>query len=199
MKGDFYLTDNSGFSDSKLTQAIQCPLLEGQIEQWIRCCTARFLPVARRIAGEDNLARDALQESWIIVLQKLYQYRGGPPACSWVRTIISHEAIHGSTKRWRDVPLDSAEQPDNRLPDAGLHAIELRRVLLTAINHLPAMFREVVILRDIEERPNAEVAERLHISKRNATVRLHRAHRLLRRRLEAHLASPSARLRSSRN
>ena len=193
------MTDDSRFSDSKLEQAMQCPLLEGNVEQWIRCCTARFLPVARRIAGEDSLARDALQESWIIVLQKLYQYRGGPPACSWVRAIVRHETIHRSAKRWRDVPLNSTEQSDNRLPDAGLHAADLRRVLLAAINHLPATFREVVILRDIEERPNAEVAERLHISKRNAAVRLHRAHRLLRRRLEAHRASPSARLRSSRN
>ena len=47
-------------------------------------------------------------------------------------------------------------------------------------------FREVVRLRDIEERSNAEVAERLHISKWIAAVRLHRAHRLLRARLMAH-------------
>lgn len=193
------MTDDGGIPDSKLKQAIQCPLLEGEVEQWIRCCTARFVPVARRIAGEDNLAREALQESWIIVLQKLYQYRGGSPACSWVRSIIRHEVIHGSAKRRREVPLNSAERPDNRLPDAELHATELRRVLLAAINRLPATFREVVILRDVEERPNAEVAERLRISKRNAAVRLHRAHRLLRRQLEAHRASPSARLRSSRN
>ena len=49
-----------------------------------------------------------------------------------------------------------------------------------------AAFREVVRIRDIEERSNAEVAERLHISKQNAAVRLHRAHRLLRARLMAH-------------
>ncbi len=47
------------------------------------------------------------------------------------------------------------------------------------------MFQEVVRLRDIEDRPNAEVARRLHISKRNVATRLHRAHRLLRRRLQA--------------
>ena len=41
-------------------------------------------------------------------------------------------------------------------------------------------------LRDIEDRPNAEVALRLHISKRNVPQRLHRAHRRLRRPLQAH-------------
>ncbi|MCY4505353.1 MAG: hypothetical protein OXG35_00110 [Acidobacteria bacterium] len=47
----------------------------------MRCCTARFLPLARRVAGDADLAHDALHEAWIIVLQRLHQYRGGPPAC----------------------------------------------------------------------------------------------------------------------
>ncbi|MCY4510548.1 MAG: sigma-70 region 4 domain-containing protein [Acidobacteria bacterium] len=57
---------------------------------------------------------------------------------------------------------------------------------MSAIDELPPTFREVVKLRDITDRPNAEVAVRLHISKRNVAQRLHRAHRLLRRRLRAH-------------
>ena len=60
---------------------------------------------------------------------------------------------------------------------------ELRRLLIKAIDELPPAFREVVKLRDIEERSNSDIAERLHIAKRNVSVRLHRAHRLLRARL----------------
>ena len=56
-------------------------------------------------------------------------------------------------------------------------------MLPEAIDELPPTFREVVRLRDVEERSTAEVAERLHISKRNAAVRLHRAHRFVRARL----------------
>ena len=54
-----------------LEEAVRCPLLDRDPEAWLRCCTARFLPVARRVAGNDATARDALQESWIIVLEKL--------------------------------------------------------------------------------------------------------------------------------
>ena len=61
-----------------------------------------------------------------------------------------------------------------------------RWCLASAIDQLAPTFREVVKLRNIEHRPNAEVAVRLHISKRNVAKRLHRAHRLLRRRLQAH-------------
>lgn len=166
-----------------LEKALECPLLEGNLEQWIRCCTSRFLPLARRVAGDDAHAHDALHESWIIVLQKLRQYRGGPPACGWVRAIVRHEALHGAQARAKESPLGEEAVDGWESPDAEVYRAELRRLLLEAIDHLPPTFREVVKLRDIQERSNSEVAERLHISKQNVAVRLHRAHRLLRVRL----------------
>ena len=74
---------------------------------------------------------------------------------------------------------DEAETPEDRMVTVD--------VLANDADHLPITFREVVKLRDIEERSNAEVSEQLHISKRNVAVRLHRAHRLLRARLLQHL------------
>ena len=151
-----------------------------------RCCTSRFLPLARRIAGDDAHAHDALHESWVIVLQKLRQYRGGPPACGWVRAIVRHEALHGATARAKEAPLDEEAIARWESPEAKVYRAELRRLVLEAIDELPPMFREVVKLRDIEEYSNAEVSQQLHISRRNVAVRLHRAHRLLRHRLLAH-------------
>ena len=167
-----------------------CPLLEDDLESWIRCCTRRFLPLARRVAGDDPHAHDALQQSWVNVLEKLHQYRGEPPACGWVAAIVRHEALRGAARRSREVQLDLTDA--DRLaagelpPETLVYAIELRRLLLAAIDELPPAYQEVVHLRDIEDRSNAEVARRLHISKRNVAARLHRAHRLLRRRLQAH-------------
>lgn len=45
------------------------PLLEGNLEGWIICCSRRFFPLARRIAGDDSLAEDVLQTSWIKILE----------------------------------------------------------------------------------------------------------------------------------
>ena len=47
----------------------ECPLLEGDQEKWIACCSERFFPLAKRIAGDDSLAEDALQDSWIKIMQ----------------------------------------------------------------------------------------------------------------------------------
>ena len=172
-----------------IEEAAQCPLLDRDPEAWLRCCTARFLPVARRIAGDDATAQDALQDSWIIVLEKLYQYRGGPPACGWVGAIVRHEAGHGAANKNRAVPLLlDGRDPHTPSPEQALHRHQLVRLLLEAIDYLPPTYREVVRLRDLDERPAADVARELHISRSNVAVRLHRAHKLLRRRLVRLLA-----------
>ena len=60
-------------------QVTECPLLEGNMEQWIVCCSQRFFPLARRIAGENSLAEDALQTSWLKILQSINSaYFDGP-------------------------------------------------------------------------------------------------------------------------
>lgn len=180
-----------------LQEAIACPLLEGQHEEWIRCCTARFLPVARRVAGDDETAHDALQESWIAVLHAVSQYRGKPPACAWVRTIVRHEAAHQAQRQSRymlvDPESDVRETPVAAPggPDTGSEAAEqerqMVRILLELIDRLPPAYREVVRMRDIEERSPEAVAACLHISRSNVASRLNRAHALLRTRLLARL------------
>ncbi len=167
-----------------LEEAVRCPLLDEDPEAWLRCCTARFLPVARRVSGDDATARDALQASWIIVLEKLYQYRGGTPACGWVGTIVRHEARHGAERSSREVPLLTDRRRSSAAsPQEALYRRQLIRTLLEAIDHLPPTYREVLRLRDIQNRSVADVASDLHISRSNVAVRLHRAHGLLRRRL----------------
>ena len=99
---------------------------------------------------------------------------------------MRNETLRNAKLRAREGPLNKAARATWGLPEAGVYAAELRQLLLAAIDDLPPTFREVVHLRDVEERSNDEVAERLHISKRNASVRLHRAHWLLRARLRAH-------------
>ena len=191
-----------------IEEAVRCPLLDHDPEAWPRCCTARFLPMARRsapvvigvtepkarIACDDATAQDALQDSWILVLEKLYQYRGEPPACGWVGTIVRHEAGHRAARQNR-AALPAYAGPKAAAPtlDEAVHRRHLLRILLEAIDHLPPTYREVVRLsRDFDERPISDVARELHISRSNVAVRLHRAHNLLRRRLVRLLQAPTS-------
>jgi len=65
---------------------------------------------------------------------------------------------------------------------------ELRMVLSTAIDELPADYRAVVLLRDVEGLSQQETAEALGLTVVNVKTRLHRARLFLRKRLDARLA-----------
>lgn len=162
------------------------------------------MPVARRVARNDDAARDALQQSWLIVMQKIQQYRGGPPACAWVARIVRHEAARAAVKRRRrrEVPLDdgsgealpvlralSAVDPS---PEAEAAEHEMTSLLLAVVDELPPKYREVVLFRDLQEQPTEDVARRLHISRHHVAVRLNRAHGLLRQALARRLAAARA-------
>lgn len=194
----------------KTRKPVRCPLLDGDFEQWVPCCTRQFLPLVRLVAGDDDMVKDALQQSWAIVLDKLHQYQGGYPACGWVRAIVHNEALRRATTRSRDVrvPLDVVENEavaaSRRLrpasavrdsPEAAAYIRELKCLLRELIDDLPPTFREVVRLRDLDDRSPQEVAQQLHISTRNVAVRLHRGHKLMLRaflrRMKATAAVPA--------
>ena len=74
-------------------EVTDCALLEGKMEEWIVCCSQRFFPLAARIARDDSLAEDALQMSWIKILQSINNaYFDGPKACPWVGKIVTNTA-----------------------------------------------------------------------------------------------------------
>lgn len=175
-----------------------CPLLKDEAEGdvWVKCCLRRFYPLAMRIAGSDDLAMDALQESWIKILRavRAHAYRGYPPACAWVSTIIANTAKDTARKhsRWRDqgLPLaegddlqtDPALSPENLAGDA-----QLLQMFREMIMQLPKMYREVLELRYGREFSTTETAEILDISRTNVTTRLDRATSMLRKQIDTRL------------
>ena len=81
--------------------------------------------------------------------------------------------------------------PSHPTPDAGTSAAGLRRLLEDVINALPDSYRQVFVLRDVEEMSTQEVAECLGISENNVKMRLRRAHAQLRRELFARVGAES--------
>ena len=129
--------------------AASCPLLEGDLENWIKCCSRRFFPLARRIAGDDGLAEDALQDSWIRILQAARACRGGPKACPWVHTIVTNAArdLRRQDRRGEEVRLSEEEEDPGQSPEALVQEKELLRLLREMVVLLPTTYRQVVDLR----------------------------------------------------
>ena len=178
----------------KLKQAVRdCPLLEGNLEGWIICCSRRFFPLARRIVGEDSLAEDVLQTSWIKILQSInHACFEGPKACPWVHRIVANTAENVRRQREQRGEVASREEVDlHPGPEALAQERELLALLAEMIQMLPGTYRQILDLRLYQGLSNRQTAERLHISRSSGATRLSRAVRLLQGRLDARLRASS--------
>ena len=131
-------------------EVTNCALLEGDLEVWIVCCSQRFFPLARRIARDNSLAEDALQASWIKILQSInHAYFNGPKACPWVSRIVANTAKDTIRRRsrHREVPFNSRMRPNTRSPEDLAQERQLLALLREMVSLLPDTYRQVVELR----------------------------------------------------
>jgi RNA polymerase sigma-70 factor, ECF subfamily len=163
----------------------------------------RLFRIARGILGDDAEAEDALQEAYVSAYFKLGQFRGPDGFSSWLGQIVVNRALMQRRKRLRVVtsPLEVLDEPANReaaaidmksahgSPEAGLHELQLRRLLEQAVDDLPRVFRTAFVLREIEQMSVADTARCLGIEEATVKSRVHRARRLLQRDLTSELAA----------
>ena len=184
----FPILDSAGLEKA----ARSCPLLKGgtteYTKEWIACCSRRFFRAARSIVGDDALAEDVLQESWIKIMQKIKSYASGPVACPWVHAVVSNTAkdVLRARRQKREDPMLDVVDPtqDLETPEEQQQMLRLLREMIAV---LPETYRQVAQLRIYGELSVEETAESLGISQSNVSVRLHRAADMLKKRLDARL------------
>lgn len=153
----------------------------------------RLLRFASRLCRDREDAKDVLQESLFAAVRSLPAYRGDASVSTWLYTIARSFCIK---KRRRSVFAPKAEvslesEPGvalavadpGRDPQAELENERLAEALDAAIGDLDPDKREVLVLRDVEGLPAAEVAEVLGLSVEAVKSRLHRARLAVRERL----------------
>lgn len=163
----------------------------------------RAYRLAARITGNQQDAEEAVQDAFWSVVRKIDTFRGDSAFGSWVYRIVSNAAYNKVRRRPRafvDIALDEVLPPSNearheglisdwssRIDDAAVQT-ELRSVLSSAVSELPAHYRAVMVLHDVEGLSMAEVADALGISVPTAKSRSHRARLSLRKRLSMFMA-----------
>lgn len=148
-------------------------------------------------------AEDAAQETVIKAYLNLHLYRGDSQFRTWVLAIARNEGLGRLRKQTsrREDSLD-AETDDQtgdytpailtswrEIPSEALERKEMAALLRKAIDGLPEIYRNVVLLRDIGEMDVRETAASLGITEGAVKVRLHRARALLQRELAPQLKS----------
>jgi len=142
--------------------------------------------LAHRLTGDDDDARDVVQETYLRAFRGLRRFRGDAQFSTWLYRITANCAsTHlGRRARHRHEELhDDLSLPDVRPghdPVGRAEVGQLRDRLQQALRDLPPRLRAVVVLRDIYDLPHEAIAAELGISESAAKVRLHRARRRLR-------------------
>lgn len=146
--------------------------------------------LARRITGNEEDARDVVQEAYFRAWRGIEKFRGEAQFSTWMYRITANAATTHVQRRRRhraDSLDDVAEPSDTRIesqPAAMAESgAELDR-LAHALDELPPRLRAVVVLKDVYDLPHEAIADELGITVTAAKVRLHRARRKLRDVLE---------------
>ena len=144
-----------------------------------------FQAFARRRLGDEHLAADAVQESLLRALKSERDFLDQENAITWFYRILRNVLTDLHRRRGaQSKALERlANEPATSNDDGELHdaACGCFRDLLPTLH---PEYARVLQLSDLNGEPAEDVAEQLGISKNNLKVRLHRARRQLRERLE---------------
>jgi RNA polymerase sigma-70 factor (ECF subfamily) len=141
----------------------------------------RIYRLAYRMAGEDELARDYTQETFVRAWQRLDQFRGQAAFSTWLHAIAVSVVLNGLRKvdrhRKRERSLEDAAEVGRA--EEGLD-VGARERLAGAVDELADMYRTVLLMHDVEGYGHGEIAQILGIAEGTSKARLFRAREKLR-------------------
>jgi len=158
-------------------------------EALVRATYADSYTLAYRLTGDEEDARDVVQESYLRAFRGLKRFRGDAQFTTWLYRItancasthLGRRAKHRHDELADDAPL--ADTNPDVDPAARTDARATRDRLNSALRGLPPRLRAVVVLRDVYDLPHEAIAAELGISESAAKVRLHRVRKKLRENL----------------
>ena len=180
---------------------------DGAFETLVREQSPRMLAVARRFMRNEDDALDAVQDAFLSVHKSMGRFDGKAKLSTWLHRIVVNACLMKlRTKRRKpetsieellpgyldDGHLNPRPQPWQQTADEFLQAKEARQFVRRSIDQLPDDYRNVLLLRDIEELDTAETARLLEVTDSAVKTRLHRARQALRNLLDPHFREGAA-------
>jgi RNA polymerase sigma-70 factor (ECF subfamily) len=172
---------------------------ESACEALVRQHSGRMLVVARRLLRTEEDSADAVQDAFLSAFRSLEGFEGNSALGTWLHRIVVNVCFMRlrARSRSREVRIDDLlptfdqeghhSHPVRAWEDEALTRLtraESRAHVRACIDRLPDSFREVVVLRDIEELDTEQTAQYLGINPGAVKTRLHRARQALRTLLE---------------
>jgi RNA polymerase sigma factor (sigma-70 family) len=139
-------------------------------------------PDARRYARHQchrgSAIEDVVQEALIIIYRRVGTIRDAAALAGWMFRVIARLCMLPVLAVMRGT--EELSQHEDAAYFAQIPQDELRIDLVRALESLPLAYREVILLRDMEQLTITEIAERLQLSREAAKSRIHRARAMVR-------------------
>jgi RNA polymerase sigma factor (sigma-70 family) len=133
---------------------------------------------ARRQCRTSSDVDDAVQEALWLLYRRIGMLRAAGALSSWLFTVVTHACLRmGRSVFYKTVDIEDYGN-DARL--SSVPTADLRVDVAAAIGSLPPHYREIVILRDLQEMTIDEIGAELSLSREAVKGRLNRARMLLR-------------------
>jgi len=183
--------------------AIIASILTGETQLYhelIRPHERRVYMMALSYMKNEADAEDVAQEAFIKAFRNLSMFRGDAKFSTWLISITLNEA-ENRLRRQSVVRMQSLDEPSDEngtispallrdwreIPSEAVEREEVRTLIKKAVESLPEIYRQVFLLRDVEELDVNETSQTLSISISNVKVRLHRARMMLQKELAPQL------------
>jgi RNA polymerase sigma-70 factor (ECF subfamily) len=181
---------------------------EAAFDDLVRLAGGRMLTVARRMLGNEDDAADAVQDAFLSAFKGLGRFDGRSQLTTWLHRITVNACLMKLRSRRRRpertmehlMPRFLEDGHQEKPPTAwkpidatGIEGVELLDLVRAKIAELPHGYREVLLLRDIEELDTEETAILLGMSAAAVKTRLHRARQALKALLDPCMAEEETR------
>jgi len=142
--------------------------------------------VFARVGGDDAVAQDLLQETLIEALRSAGSFRGDAALRTWVCAIARRRLARHYEAERRQAVAESGLALLGGLTDGGAQPVEIERrdEIVRALGRLPAVHRQVLVLKYLDDLSVADIAAELGRSPVQVQSLLQRARDGLRRQLE---------------
>ncbi len=154
---------------------------------------SRMLATARRLLRNDEDARDAVQEAMLSAFRAVGQFAGDAQIGTWLHRIVVNAALMRLRVRKRkpESPIEdllptylsdghrAVSASSELFPDEVLEKAQLLCLLRDCAVELPEVYRQVYLLRDVEEMSSEDVAALMGITPNAVKIRLHRGRQAL--------------------
>jgi len=141
----------------------------------------RVYRLAYRLAGDDALAQDFTQETFIRAFSKLDSFRGESAFSTWLHAITTTVVLNGLRKvkrfRQRETDIDDAHAVGVSRRES---EPDLKLRMRQAIDALPTGYRTVFVMHDVEGYTHEEIGAALGVETGTSKAQLSRARAKLR-------------------